>query len=188
MSTHRPARSADARNADSVKADRRARPRVVDILRAHGPEFARRAGDRLPLHVRSALAQLTACGTAALGSHAWFCASCGETRVAYNACRQRHCPSCGGAKRAKWFEQVADRILPVTHFHLVFTLPHELSRLILANRRALYGLLFRAAWDTLRDVALDSAVTNLNRNFGVGIFRERCRVGFGSRGICAVGG
>ena len=136
-------------------ADSGTTPRVVDVLRAHAPEFACRAKSGLPTHVRSALAQLTACGTAALGMHAWCCTTCGETRVAYNACRHRHCPSCGGAKRAKWLKQVIERILPVTHFHLVFTLPHELSSLILGNREALYGLLFQSAWETLRDVALD---------------------------------
>ncbi len=114
-----------------------------------------RRGDRAGLHERSTLAQLTACGTAALGSHGWSCVSCGESRVAYNSCRNRFCPACGGAKRAKWLDKLRARILPVTHFHLVFTVPHELSVLMLAHRAALYGLLFRAAWLALRELAAD---------------------------------
>lgn len=112
-------------------------------------------GDRAGLHERSTLAQLTACRTAALGSHAWECAACGETQVAYNSCRNRFCPTCGGGKRAAWLDKLRGRILPATHFHLVFTVPHELSRLMLANRAALYGLLFRTAWQTLRELAAD---------------------------------
>jgi len=80
------------------------------------------------LHERSTLAQLTACRTATLGSHAWMCATCGATEVAYNSCRNRFCPQCGGAKRAQWLDQLAESLLPVPHFQLVFTVPHQLSR------------------------------------------------------------
>lgn len=133
-----------------------ASPRVIDVLRAHAASYLNRSGGAAPLHVRSTLAQLTACRTATLGGHAWECAACGETRVAYNSCRNRFCPTCGGGKRAAWLDKLRNRILPVTHFHLVFTVPHELSRLMLANRSALYGLLFRAAWETLHTIAADS--------------------------------
>ena len=136
-------------------ATRLASPRVIDVLRAHAASHVNRSGGGAPIHVRSTLAQLTACRTAALGGHAWECAACGETRVAYNSCRNRFCPTCGGGKRAAWLDKLRSRILPVTHFHLVFTVPHELSRLMLANRSALYGLLFRAAWETLHTIAAD---------------------------------
>jgi len=129
---------------------------VIEVLRAHAASYLNRSGGAAPLHVRSTLAQLAACRSAALGSHVWECAACGETRVAYNSCRNRFCPTCGGGKRAAWLDKLRNRILPVAHFHLVFTVPHELSRLILANRSALYGLLFRAAWDTLHTIAADS--------------------------------
>ena len=101
------------------------------------------------------LAQLTACRTAALGGHVWRCAQCGGERVSYNSCRNRFCPGCGGTRRAEWLEQLAASLLPVAHFQVVFTVPHELSRLMLANRRELYGLLFASAAATLQDVAAD---------------------------------
>jgi hypothetical protein len=124
-------------------------------LRAHVGEYLKRRGAAAGAHERGTLARLVSCGTPALGGHAWQCAHCATWRVDYNSCRDRFCPSCGGAKRAAWFDRLASSLLPVPHFHLVFTVPHELSEIILANRRELYGLLFRAAWETLRDVALD---------------------------------
>ena len=102
------------------------------------------------------LKQLAACRTAALGGHTWACDTCGHTRVAYNSCRNRHCPTCGGPTRARWLDRLQQDLLPVSHFHLVFTIPHELSRLTLANRRAVYGLLFQTAWEALQELAADS--------------------------------
>jgi hypothetical protein len=129
--------------------------RVVDVLRAHAAEYRATRGPRASAVERRALRQIALCRTAALGGHAWACDTCGEVQAAYNSCRNRHCPLCGGPARARWLERMREDILPVPYFHLVFTLPHELSTLILANRRELYGLLFRAAWRTLRQVAAD---------------------------------
>ena len=129
---------------------------VRDILRAYEAQYVASHGDRMPPVERRACAEMAACGTAALGSHTWLCDSCGELQVAYNACRNRHCVRCGGRRRAVWLERVRQRLLPIQHFHLVFTLPHgELGTLLLANRRALLGLLFRAAWQSLRKLARD---------------------------------
>lgn len=127
---------------------------MADILRAHADDY-RRARARLTVREDRALRDLTACRTAALGGHTWMCDACGQTRVAYNSCRNRHCPSCGGPRRARWLERLRGDLLPVPYFHVVFTLPHELSRLALANRRALYGLLFEAAGKTLKQLAAD---------------------------------
>lgn len=129
--------------------------RVADVLRAHAAEYLAARGTRACWAERHALAQLTACRTAALGGHSWFCDACGEVQVAYNSCRNRHCSTCGGPARARWLERVRQDILPVPYFHLVFTLPHELSQLALANRRAVYGLLFQSAWQALRELATD---------------------------------
>jgi hypothetical protein len=129
--------------------------RVADVLRAHAAEYLAARGSRASLTEQRALAQLTACRTAALGGHSWFCDACGEVQVAYNSCRNRHCPTCGGPARARWLERLRQDILPVPYFHLVFTLPHELSQLALANRRAVYGLLFQSAWQALRELAAD---------------------------------
>ena len=129
--------------------------RVAEILRTHAQAFRQLPGVKLTPVEQRALADLAACRTAALGSHAWICDACGHTRVAHNSCRNRHCPTCGGARRAQWLDRLRQDLLPVPYFHLVFTLPHELSRLAMANRRAVYGLLFQAAWATLRQLSAD---------------------------------
>jgi hypothetical protein len=99
------------------------------------------------------LTELAACRTAALGGHVHECDACGRREISYNSCRNRHCPKCQGAARAAWLEARRGELLPVSYFHLVFTLPHELAPLALVNAKAVYGLLFQAARDTLLEVA-----------------------------------
>ena len=101
------------------------------------------------------LTQLINCRTSVLGGHSWSCQDCGAQHVAYNSCRNRHCPGCGGPERGRWLEQMLAWQLPVHYFHLVFTVPHELSKLMLGNRRPFYGLLFRAASAALLEMASD---------------------------------
>jgi Putative transposase/Transposase zinc-binding domain len=151
---------ADYRSESKLKQPPRSsigRPalRVADVLRAHATEYLVARGTRASLIEQRVLAQLTACRTAALGGHSWFCDACGEVQVAYNSCRNRHCPTCGGPARARWLDRLRQDILPVPYFHLVFTLPHELSQLALANRRAVYRLLFQSAWQAMRELAAD---------------------------------
>lgn len=127
------------------------------MLRAHAAEYLARRGPKVSLRERSVLAQLVSCRTARMGGHAWKCDSCGAVEASYNSCRNRHCPTCRGVARAKWLERVLEDLLPVPYFHVVQTLPHEphLDRLVLANRRLLYGLLFRAVAETLLELAAD---------------------------------
>ncbi len=112
-------------------------------------------GDQVPLSHRRVLAELTACRTPALGTHQTYCDQCGEIFTTYNSCRNRHCVTCGGPARARWLDRLRCDLLPVVSFHVVFTLPGELRRLVLANQYELYGLLFRAAWQTLKQLAAD---------------------------------
>jgi Putative transposase/Transposase zinc-binding domain len=126
---------------------------VADILRAHGEAYTAR-------HPVSALQaavmrRLVACRTAALGGHVDACGRCGYTRVSYNSCRDRHCPKCQGVKRAAWLEARLERLLPVEHFHVVFTLPVALHPLVLHHPRRLYDLLFQAASQSLLTLAAD---------------------------------
>jgi hypothetical protein len=100
-----------------------------------------------------ALRDLAACRTAALGGHVEHCLDCGHDRIAYNSCRNRHCPKCQALARARWLAREAEHLLPVEYHHVVFTLPAELSDLALANPAVLYDLLSRTASATLRDVA-----------------------------------
>jgi Putative transposase/Transposase zinc-binding domain len=126
---------------------------LADIVREHGPAFV--AGHRLSAGQRQALRAVAACGTAALGGHAYRCLDCGQTRVCYNACRNRHCPRCQGAAQARWLAREVEHLLPVEYHHVVFTLPPALTGLPPANRPLLYELLFRAASAAIRQVAAD---------------------------------
>ena len=125
------------------------------MIRAHAGDYIASRGGTIPWpHVR-VLHELAACRTAALGGHAWECDTCGGIEVAYNSCRNRHCPTCGGSARAEWLEGLRQELLPTSYFHLVFTLPSELSPVVQQNPEPLYNLLFRAAWETLEQVGAD---------------------------------
>jgi hypothetical protein len=102
---------------------------------------------------RQALHDLALCRTAALGGHIEHCLDCGHETIAYNSCRNRHCPKCQALTRAQWLEQQAEHLLPVDYHHVVFTLPAEIAALALANPTLLYDLLMRSAAATLREVA-----------------------------------
>jgi Putative transposase/Transposase zinc-binding domain len=126
---------------------------VAEVMREHGEAFLAKYAGTLTLAQRKALRDLSACRTAALGGHVERCADCGHQRIAYNSCRNRHCPKCQALARARWLEREAKLLLPVPYYHVVFTLPHEIAELALANRAVLYNALFQAASATLRDVA-----------------------------------
>jgi hypothetical protein len=96
---------------------------------------------------------VTVCRTEELGGHLYRCDACGFERPPYNSCRNRHCPKCQSLAKARWLEKQTAELLPVGYFHLVFTLPHELNRLILANKKIVLSLLFKAVSETLLDFA-----------------------------------
>jgi putative transposase/transposase-like zinc-binding protein len=126
---------------------------VADVIRQHGAAFRTRHGGHLRAAQAKALRDLARCRTAALGGHVERCLDCGHDRIAYNSCRNRHCPKCQALARARWLDREAEHLLPVEYHHVVFTLPAELSDLALANPAVLYDLLFQAASATLREVA-----------------------------------
>ncbi len=95
------------------------------------------------------------CRTAALGGYLDQCDSCGDLKVSYNSCRNRNCPKCGNLKKEQWVADRTSELLPVPYFHTVFTVPHELNPLFLANPKRSYLLLFQAASQTLSKLALD---------------------------------
>jgi hypothetical protein len=128
---------------------------VADILRASGSSFWERHGSHLAWQHRKVMDAIVRCRTAALGGHRDQCLRCGHQAISYNSCRNRHCPKCQGNARAKWLAARSSELLPVPYFHLVFTLPHELSALVLQNKRLLYDLLFRTSAATLLEVARD---------------------------------
>lgn len=124
---------------------------VADVIRAHGEALLAKHG--LTAEQRRALFDLADCRTQALGGHVQRCLDCGQERIAYNSCRNRHCPKCQALARARWLEREAKLLLPVEYHHVVFTLPAEVAELALANPALLYNALFQAASRTIRDVA-----------------------------------
>ena len=122
---------------------------VADVFRLHGLAF--RASRSLSWAQRKVMRAIETCRTAALGGHKETCLECGEVRHAYNSCRNRHCPKCQALTKAQWLADRTSELLPVPYFHGVFTLPHELNRLVLANKRTLLSMLFAAASQTLLD-------------------------------------
>jgi len=126
---------------------------VADIVRAYGATY-RRTHRVWPVQ-GVVLRAIARCRTAALGGHIEACDACGTRRVAYNSCRNRHCPKCQGAARAKWVAAQHAQLLPIEYFHVVFTLPHALNALARGNPRRLYALLFHAAAATLQCFARD---------------------------------
>src|SRR5271167_1463672 len=128
---------------------------VADILRASGGSFLKRHGSHLAPQHRKVMDAIVRCRSAALGGHRDRCFGCGHQAISYNSCRNRHCPKCQGNARARWLAARSAELLPVPYFHLVFTLPHELSLLVLQNKKLLYDLLFRTSAATLLEVARD---------------------------------
>jgi hypothetical protein len=118
---------------------------VADIVRAAGNRFWEEHKSHFAWVHRKVLDAIARCRTEALGGHLDKCTRCGRRAVSYNSCRSRHCPKCQGNARAKWLAARSAELLPVPYFHVVFTLPHELSALILQNKRHLYDLLFRTS-------------------------------------------
>jgi hypothetical protein len=133
----------------------RHRLEVADIFREQGDAFLDRYGETLSPEQRRALHEIAACRTAALGGHVEECDQCGHRRIAYNSCRNRHCPKCQATAAAQWMEAREAELLPVEYFHVVLTLPAALGPIALQNPRAVYGILFRAAAETLQQVAAD---------------------------------
>ena len=124
-----------------------ARPELADVFRRYGQSYQRT--HRLLACEQRVMRAVSVCRTQELGGHLDRCDACGFERPAYNSCRNRHCPKCQSLAKAQWLEKQTSELLPVGYFHLVFTLPHELNRLILGNKKILLGLLFKAVSETL---------------------------------------
>jgi hypothetical protein len=130
-------------------------PTLADVVRRHGAAYcARHPGQVLPSHLR-ALWAIGACRTAELGGSLAVCDDCGTAHLLYHSCRHRACPRCGHDETTRWLERQRRALLPVPYFHLVFTLPAELRRLVRAHQRELLDVLFRAAFESLADLAAD---------------------------------
>ena len=128
---------------------------VADIIRRYGDAYRQHVGSIPPPQER-VMRAITLCRTEALGGHLYVCDACGVLTARYNSCRNRHCPKCQWLARQQWLEKRQGELLPVTYFHVVFTLPDDLlNPLFLRNPKALYGLLFRTVADTLLEIGAD---------------------------------
>jgi Putative transposase/Transposase zinc-binding domain len=138
---------------------------VADVFREYGQAYLEAFGDATSTEQRRVLHDLVRCRTAALGGHVEECDHCGHRLIAYNSCRNRHCPKCQAAARARWMEERAKELLPVEYFHVVFTLPDEIGSLALQNGRVVYNLLFRSAAESLLEIAADPQHLGANIGF-----------------------
>ncbi len=133
------------------------RPRleVADIFRAHGAAYRSDHAGHLNLPQLKVMSAIESCRTAALGGHVAACTKCDHQHIAYNSCRNRHCPKCQGAVAQDWMQARMEDLLPVEYFHVVFTLPTPIADIAYQNKAAVYGLLFKASAETLLTIAAD---------------------------------
>ena len=130
---------------------------VADILRDHGPAWRQANAGHISLGQMKVMSAIESCRTAALGGHVVRCQNdtCGHTMIAYNSCRNRHCPKCQGAAARNWMEAREAELLPVQYFHVVFTLPSQIADIAFQNKRVIYNLLFKASAEAMQIIAAD---------------------------------
>ena len=128
---------------------------VADIFRAHGPAWRQAQHAHLSLGQLKVMSAIEQCRSAALGGHVLRCEACAHSEIAYNSCRNRHCPKCQARAARAWLEARQADLLPVDYYHVVFTLPAPIAKLAYYNKAVIYGLLFELAAETLRVIAAD---------------------------------
>jgi len=128
---------------------------VADIFRAHGPAWRKANAGHVSLDQLKVMSAIETCRTAALGGHVARCEKCAHTLIAYNSCRNRHCPKCQGAAAREWLSEREAELLPVPYYHVVFTLPAAITDIAYQNKAVIYDLLFKASAETLITIAAD---------------------------------
>jgi Transposase zinc-binding domain len=138
---------------------------VADIFRAHGPAWRDANAGHVSLGQLKVMSAIECCRTAALGGHVARCEDCAHTIIAYNSCRNRHCPKCQGAAAKAWLTERAAELLPVPYYHLVFTLPAAVADIAYQNKAAIYDILFKASSETM--IAIAAEPKHLGARIGV---------------------
>jgi hypothetical protein len=128
---------------------------VADIFRDHGPAWRQANAGHVSLDQLKVMSAIESCRTAVLGGHVLRCEKCTHTVIAYNSCRNRHCPKCQGAAAKEWLAQREAELLPVPYFHVVFTLPARIADIAYQNKAVVYDLLFKASSETMLTIAAD---------------------------------
>src|SRR6202163_2371205 len=130
-------------------------PEVADVFRRYGDGYRERHGASLSTAQCRVMTAIERCRTAALGGHVEQCDQCGHQRISFNSCRDRHCPKCQSLARAQWLDDRRAELLDTQYFHVVLTLPKEIAGIAYQNKAPVYGILFRAAAETLSTIAAD---------------------------------
>jgi hypothetical protein len=130
---------------------------VADIFRGHGPAWRQANAGHVSLGQIKVMSAIENCRTAALGGHVERCENdkCGYTRIAFNSCRDRHCPKCQGAAAKEWLAERQAELLPVPYFHVVFSLPAPIAEIAYQNKAVIYDILFKASAETVITIAAD---------------------------------
>jgi hypothetical protein len=128
---------------------------VADIFRDHGPAWRKTNAGHVSLGQLKVMSAIESCRTAALGGHVLRCEKCSHTQIAYNSCRNRHCPKCQGAAAQEWLAEREAELLPLPYFHVVFSLPAQIADIAYQNKAAIYGLLFKASSEAMLTIAAD---------------------------------
>src|SRR5207247_8401566 len=128
---------------------------VADIFRDHGPAWRKAKAGHVSLGQLKVMSAIESCRTAALGGHVMRCDDCSHMQIAYNSCRNRHCPKCQGAAAKEWLAERAAELLPVPYYHVVFTLPAQIADIAYQNKAVIYDLLFTASAETMTTIAAD---------------------------------
>jgi hypothetical protein len=128
---------------------------VAEIFRVHGPAWRQAQHAHLSLGQLKVMSAVEQCRSAALGGHVLRCEACEQVQIAYNSCRNRHCPKCQASAARRWLDARQDELLPVEYYHVVFTLPAPISAIAYTNKAVIYRLLFELAAETLRTIAAD---------------------------------
>jgi len=131
------------------------RIKLQDIFVRYGDDFL--THHNLTYVQLKAMKAIAGCSTELMGYHNYYCDQCGHREIAYNSCRNRHCPHCQWIKQELWIDRIKSQLLPVRYFHVVFTLPESLNPLVLINQSLLYNILFESAWHSLRQAGKNSA-------------------------------
>jgi hypothetical protein len=128
---------------------------VADIFRGHGPAWRQANAGHVSLDQLKVMTAIERCRTAALGGHVMRCEECTHEVIAYNSCRNRHCPKCQGAAAREWLAEREAELLPVPYFHVVFTLPPKIAHIAYQNKAVVYDLLFKASSEAVLTIAAD---------------------------------
>ena len=128
---------------------------IVDIFRDHGSAWRQANAGHVSLGQLKVMSAIESCRTVALGGHVMRCEDCSHTQIAYNSCRNRHCPKCQGSQALAWMKQRNLELLDVPYFHVVFTLPARIAAIAYQNKAVVYDLLFKASSQTMRTIAAD---------------------------------